>query len=94
MAESKTKECAICLEDIHINNMCSCGFCEYDACVNCTKKSILYQTSDPSCPTCSHAWSMEFCYKNFTKSWMTKAYRTHKKQLLFEIFGEINLPKI
>lgn len=85
MSESKTKECAICLEDIPNKKMCSCGFCEYNACVNCTKKSILYQTSDPSCPSCNHAWSMEFCYSNFTKSWMIKAYRTHKKQLLFDI---------
>ena len=85
MSESKTNDCVICLENIAVNQMCSCGYCEYNACVNCTKKSILYQTSDPSCPNCNHAWSMEFCYKNFSNSWMTKTYRDHKKKLLFDI---------
>ena len=86
MAESKNStECLICLENVSNKKICSCGFCEYKACVGCTKRSILYQSTDPTCPGCSHSWSMEFCYENFGKSWMTKDYRKHKKDLLFDI---------
>ena len=85
MAESKQTECVICLEEFKNNKICACGFCEYKGCIGCTKQSILYQSTDPVCPNCNHAWSMEFCYETFTKSWMTKTYRDHKKQLLFDI---------
>ncbi len=85
MGESKDIDCLICLEKVPYKKICSCPFCEYKACNNCTKISILYQTSDPSCPSCNHSWNMEFCHENFGKSWMIKDYRNHKKQLLFDI---------
>lgn len=85
MSESKKQECLICLEDVPGKNVISCGFCEYKGCISCTRKSILFQTSDPRCPSCDHAWSQEFCLSTLGKTWMKKDYKEHKKKLLFDI---------
>lgn len=85
MGESKKQECLICLEDVPGKNVISCGFCEYKGCISCTRKSILFQTSDPKCPSCDHAWSQEFCLDTLGKTWMKKDYKEHKKKLLFDI---------
>ena len=76
MCEEKTKECIICLEDVPSNKMCSC--------FGVPKKLFFISNSDAYL-VCNHAWSMEFCYETFSKTWMTKAYKNHKKQLLFDI---------
>ena len=82
--ETKTSNnCQICL-DKYINEI-RCGFCDFIGCKDCVKNSILYSNVDPCCPKCKHAWNFEFCTNNFTKTFMTKEYKEHKKKLLFEI---------
>lgn len=83
--ETKTSNnCQICFEkDTH--KKIQCGFCDFIGCKDCVKNSILYSKVDPSCPKCKHAWNLEFCTDNLTKSFMTNEYKKHKKELLFEI---------
>jgi len=75
--------CQICLEKCNKN--IHCGFCDFLGCKDCVKESILFSKVDPCCPKCKHAWDFEFCSNNLTKTFMTKEYREHKKELLFEI---------
>ena len=83
--ESKTKECVICLNDFKKKQIVECGFCEYVGCVSCSRRCILNQTNDPCCPNCNHAWDLNFTREHLGKSFMNKEYKTHKKQLLFDI---------
>lgn len=78
------KTCDICL-DKNKTHKVNCGFCDFFGCSDCIKKSILYSQSDPQCPKCNHIWSFEFCTEKLTKTFMTKDYPIHKKNLLFDI---------
>ena len=85
MAEVKTAECIICLNDFKKKQIVQCGFCEYVGCVGCSRRYVLNQTNDPCCPNCNHPWDLNFTRKHLGKSFMNKEYKTHKKQLLFDI---------
>ena len=86
MSESKnSQECQVCLSETNNNKIVDCGYCEYKGCTSCTRRCILYQTTDPTCPACNHSWNMEFCMEYLGKTWMKKNYRDHKKNLLYDI---------
>ena len=83
--ETKTSNnCQICLEKCKYKKIL-CGFCDFIGCRDCVKESILYSTVEPCCPKCKHAWDLEFCTNNLTKTFMTNEYIKHKKELLFDI---------
>ena len=81
---SKTKPCDICFEKNKYRKI-NCGFCDFYGCSNCVKQFILFSNDNPKCPKCNHVWDLEFCTNNLTKSFMNKDYKTHKKNLLFDI---------
>tara|TARA_B100000795_G_scaffold117593_1_gene87482 strand:- start:5217 stop:7061 length:1845 start_codon:yes stop_codon:yes gene_type:complete len=81
--EPKDCPCQICFEKT--KKKMQCGFCDFEGCFDCVKQSILFLQLDPSCPKCKHSWDFDFCVDNFTKKFMKNEYKTHKKQLLFNI---------
>ena len=84
--ETKTanKPCQICFEKTKFRKI-NCGFCDFYGCSECVKQSILFSNDNPKCPKCNHMWNLTFCVDNLTKSFMTKEYKAHKKNLLFDI---------
>jgi len=80
-------ECLICMEEIKEKSKVKCGFCDFSACKNCVRESLLFSVNEPHCPSpdCQHTWSYDFCIKNLTKSFMTGPFRERTKNILFDV---------
>lgn len=61
--------------------ICPCGF-KY--CKNCIKRCLLMRNDLPYCESCKNAFTMPFLINNLGSTWMTKTYREHRKNVLFE----------
>ena len=81
-------DCSICCEKYNKSTCaritCEYGDCKYEACKGCVRTYLLNTASDPHCMNCKKAWSQRFLVENLNKSYMTKDYKTHKKQFLLE----------
>lgn len=82
-------ECPICCESYNKTTRIAVPcehstVCEFVACKACVKKYLLDTTSDPSCMDCSNAWSDSFLILRLTKSFISKEYAEHRKELLIQ----------
>ena len=84
---STEKTCPVCVEPFTSCVRCEiqCGGCEYTACKDCCKTYILGKSSDPHCMNCKQKWTRDFMFDNFGRGFVNTTYKTHKKDLLFEI---------
>ena len=80
-------DCNICCEKYNkkIRNKIKCEYCNFEACKVCYKKYLvdLKQTKCMS-NECSNIWSLNFLYRNFTKSWVNQEYKKIISQKYFE----------
>jgi len=86
---SATIECSICCEKFnqstHTRIVCDYGDCNYsEACKACVRHYILNISTEPHCMKCNKAWSQKFLVENLNKSYISKEFKTHKKQFLLE----------
>jgi len=84
-----SNECGICCEKFnaskHARIICDYGDCNYaEACKTCVRHYILNTASEPHCMQCKKAWSQKFLVENLNKSYISKEYKTHKKQFLLD----------
>lgn len=79
-------ECNICAEKYNntTRSVVSCQYCQFEACNNCCKKYILSKDI-PQCMNneCGKEWSRQFLMNNFTNSFITKEYKRHREEVLF-----------
>jgi hypothetical protein len=61
-----------------------CPKCNEISCTDCNKHYIMNTKSIFGCMHCKEPWSREFIYKNFTKTFLTKDYKTHRELILSE----------
>jgi hypothetical protein len=54
------------------------------SCVECNEKYTLETINKPHCMSCKKEFSNQFFYDNFTKTFITKKYKIHRQQILFE----------
>jgi hypothetical protein len=81
--------CDICTEKINRSTRVrvKCEYCEFSACRTCFETYLLSQ-STPHCmcskEQCGKIWTRKFLAKTFTNVFITKRYKTHQEQILFE----------
>lgn len=80
--------CTICAEKYNLsrNLKVKCEYCEFCACRLCCETFIL-QSNVPHCMNteCNREWTRKYLAKNFTNVFMTKKYKTHRENVLFDI---------
>lgn len=77
--------CNVCMEvynkSSHKSVLCKCGF---EVCRSCIKRYILGKLDDVCCMSCKMTWSTEFMVSNFEKVFISKDYKRHMGDVLFE----------
>lgn len=73
--------CGVCCETVAKAIGCACDF---DACVACAKRYLLESHEDPHCMSCRRAWGREDLIANFGPTFVSKTYKSHREQILFE----------
>lgn len=71
-------DCVICCETK--SKFVSCP-CEFEACMDCTKKYIFKENSKAKCMSCARVWTPRFMYTNFEKTFQKK-YKEHVTRVL------------
>ena len=84
---SKSHDCPICCETFNKSTRkpIKCGSCNEEYCSKCCETYLLSSSDDPHCMGCKSIWSNMFCYTNFTKTFMHKKYKSHQKDILFDL---------
>ena len=81
----ETNVCNICIETFNKSTRtivkCKCGF---ECCKKCVKTYLLNSSEDPSCMSCKDKWDTTFLQENFEKKFLTKEYKKHREDVLFE----------
>jgi len=82
-----SNNCPICTETYtnNIRTPLQCEYCPFVACILCCQKFVL-QESHPRCmsTTCGRTWTRQFLSCKFSKAFITKKYRFHVEDVLFE----------
>lgn len=78
----ESRECEICC--FSKKSVFSCPYCNYNACTQCCERVILDSINDPSCVSCKKAYSSDFFHQTFTNAFITKKYKAHREQILYE----------
>ena len=78
--------CSICCDNFKTTRpkIC-CMYCDFEACRNCCETYILSEQI-PKCMkvSCGKEWSRKFLRENFTNSFITKKYKKHIEEILFD----------
>lgn len=81
------EKCCICDEKINRSTRLkiTCEYCPFEACRVCCETYILTQTN-PHCmnSSCNKIWTRKFMARAFTDKFMSKRYKQHREQILFE----------
>lgn len=77
-------ECIICAETTK-KKLVRCEYCDFEACLKCTKMYIL-SINVPGCMNtkCTGEWSRKFIRNNFSLSFINNDLQKHKKEVLFQ----------
>ena len=82
-----TDTCDICTEKYNASYrlQVTCGYCEFTACRRCCETWLLNETI-PRCmnTTCGQEWTRQFISRNFTKYFVSKKYKSHRENILFD----------
>ena len=81
-------QCGVCCENfsavIRKEIVCRNAACKYPVCRGCTEHYIIESTQDAHCMSCRNGWDIEFLTSNFSKKFITKDYKTHRENILFD----------
>jgi len=78
-------DCNICCDKIHgTNPVVACGFCDFESCNRCTERYLLESNDDAHCMNCKKGWTTDILYKKMTKTFVTKKYKKHREDVLFD----------
>lgn len=78
--------CGICIEDYNqtTRKEVKCPYCDYSGCSSCMRQYLLNATNDAHCMNCRRAWNREILVEKFPMSFLTKDYKQHREQVLYE----------
>ena len=79
--------CNICCEKINKSSrkLVTCPFCNVETCMYCVKRYLLDLLGDPHCMHCRVGWNNDFMRSTFPSTWISKEYKVHREQILFDI---------
>ena len=84
--EVKQTECIICAEKYNKSQRSpvTCTYCNFEACRSCCQTFLLNE-SRPHCMNreCDHEWTRKFLAQNFTNAFLTKEYKKHREEVLW-----------
>ena len=85
ISSSVDMDCPICCEKYTkiARPKIECPSCNLEACKSCVKRYLLDQKT-PKCMKCNVEWGDDFCNK-ILGSWMRGEFRSHMKELLFDM---------
>lgn len=77
--------CNICTEKFNktSRSLIKCS-CDFECCRMCAKNYLLGKKDGVSCMSCSTTWTRKFMSDNFEKTFMGKAYKEFRENVLFE----------
>lgn len=78
--------CSVCCETYNLSSRkkINCPYCPYDVCASCSERYLVSSTEHPHCMNCKKEWSRDILLSNFTKKFVTKDYKLHRENVLFE----------
>lgn len=84
ISKSETLECSVCIEPFTgRRKQVKCG-CGYVVCTDCSKHYLKSTIKAPHCMNCNVSWNRDFLCKSFTKSFIDKEYKDHRKTILLD----------
>lgn len=83
---SLSKTCPVCMEDFTKQKYkpCTCSFCDYTCCLQCSKRYLLDTTTEPRCMSCKRGFMREHLLTMFPASFIKGEYARHHQIILFE----------
>ena len=79
--------CLICAETLNGSSrkITKCEFCDFEACLTCCKTFILGEpVAKCMNAECNKEWSRRFLINSFGQTFVNKAYKQHREQLLYD----------
>lgn len=79
-------ECPVCcaaFTAVQRRNV-QCHYCEFGACAACVAQYLLQSPRDADCMRCRKPWNREFLDDNFTKTFVSGAYKQHREHVLLD----------
>lgn len=78
--------CSVCCDTYNLSSRkkINCPYCPYDVCASCSERYLLSSIEHPHCMNCKKEWSRDILLSNFTKKFVTKDYKLHRENVLFE----------
>lgn len=79
-------ECNICCKKytlIHRKKI-TCPYCQYEICIDCTKKYLINFADIPKCSNCKKIWTYDFMSDTLPKNFMNSEYRLAKLDFLYK----------
>lgn len=79
--------CNICCETYtkSARAIIKCGHCDFEACKQCVRSYLLSTSDLYHCMSCKNPWDLGFSRKALNSAFIDGSYKTHRKQLLFDI---------
>ena len=78
--------CSVCCDTYNLSSRkkINCPYCPYDVCASCSERYLSSSIEHPHCMNCKKEWSRDILLSNFTKKFVTKDYKLHRENVLFE----------
>ena len=78
--------CSVCTEPYtsELRKRIDCNYCDFKACSQCHQRYLLDTAQDAHCMSCRNGWSRKVLCNNFTNVFVTKRYKEHRENVLFE----------
>lgn len=81
------KDCFVCCTGKSISKIfnCSNNECNFDVCIDCSKKYLLNSVQEEHCMNCKNFIEYESFLSQFDKKWIFGPYKKHKENVLIDI---------
>ena len=78
--------CEVCCDAFNKSTRApvTCPYCPFRACSGCSERYLLDTTEDAHCMSCRKGWSREILVNNFSRKFVSTAYKTRREGLLLE----------
>ena len=86
MATAAAAECPVCCAAFTpvLRRNVQCNYCDFGACAACVAQYLLQSPKDADCMSCRKPWNREFLDDNFTKAFVSGAYKQHREHVLLD----------
>lgn len=83
-----TSPCDVCCENFNLSTRsqikCEFSDCKFNVCKSCVRRYLLQSALDPHCMNCKKMWGQEFVVMKLNRSFISKDYKNHRRNLLLD----------